>query len=76
MSKECEICGKGVRAGRTIVRHGLQKKKGGIGLHPEDASWAFTERNQMPPFYPAPRQPAPLSRCFAAYVPRAFAPER
>jgi large subunit ribosomal protein L28 len=33
MAKVCEICGKGVRAGRSIVRHGLPKKKGGIGLH-------------------------------------------
>ncbi|MBN1557195.1 MAG: 50S ribosomal protein L28 [Lentisphaerae bacterium] len=33
MAKVCEICGKGVRTGNTIVRHGLAKKKGGIGLH-------------------------------------------
>ncbi len=33
MSRFCEICGKGPSAGRTIVRHGLEKKKGGIGLH-------------------------------------------
>ena len=33
MAKMCDICGKGVRSGRTIVRHGLPKKKGGIGLH-------------------------------------------
>ena len=33
MAKVCEICGKGPRSGNTIVRHGLPKKKGGIGLH-------------------------------------------
>ncbi len=33
MSKECEICGKKPVAGRSIVRHGIPKKKGGIGLH-------------------------------------------
>ena len=33
MSRTCEICGKGGLAGKTIVRHGLAKKKGGIGLH-------------------------------------------
>ena len=29
----CEICGKGPRTGNRIVRHGLAKAKGGIGLH-------------------------------------------
>ena len=33
MARVCEICGKGPHAGRSIVRHGLAKKKGGIGLH-------------------------------------------
>jgi large subunit ribosomal protein L28 len=33
MSRTCEICGKGPRSGRKIVRHGLEKSKGGIGLH-------------------------------------------
>ena len=31
MSKICEICGKKPIAGRTIVRRGLAKKKGGEG---------------------------------------------
>lgn len=31
MSKVCAICGKGVSAGRTIMRRGLAKKKGGVG---------------------------------------------
>ena len=33
MSKICEVCGKGSRVGSVIVRKGLPKKKGGIGLH-------------------------------------------
>ncbi len=32
MSKICEICGKRPVAGRTIVRRGLSKRKGGVGL--------------------------------------------
>lgn len=33
MARVCEICGKGPRTGNTIVRHGLAKYKGGIGMH-------------------------------------------
>ena len=33
MSRVCEVCGKGPSTGCTIVRHGLAKAKGGIGLH-------------------------------------------
>ena len=33
MARVCEICGKGAHAGNSIVRHGLRKSKGGIGLH-------------------------------------------
>jgi large subunit ribosomal protein L28 len=33
MSKACEVCGKSVSMGNRIVRHGLAKAKGGIGLH-------------------------------------------
>jgi large subunit ribosomal protein L28 len=33
MSIKCDICGKGPRSGNTIVRRGLAKKKGGVGLH-------------------------------------------
>lgn len=33
MAKVCDVCGKGPRTGATIVRHGMPKKKGGIGLH-------------------------------------------
>lgn len=33
MSRICEICGKGLRVGKTITRHGMPKAQGGIGLH-------------------------------------------
>ncbi len=33
MSKICEMCEKKPVAGHRIVRRGLAKKKGGIGLH-------------------------------------------
>jgi len=33
MSQNCQVCGKGLRFGSVIVRHGLPKAKGGIGLH-------------------------------------------
>ncbi|NLF40763.1 50S ribosomal protein L28 [bacterium] len=33
MARVCEICGKKPVAGKTIIRHGIPKKKGGIGLH-------------------------------------------
>jgi large subunit ribosomal protein L28 len=33
MARVCEICGKGASSGNTIVRSGMAKKKGGIGLH-------------------------------------------
>lgn len=33
MARICEMCGKGPVSGNRIVRHGLAKKKGGIGLH-------------------------------------------
>ena len=31
MSRVCAICGKKPRAGRTIKRRGMAKKKGGVG---------------------------------------------
>lgn len=31
MSRVCEICGKGPKAGGVIKRRGLAKKKGGVG---------------------------------------------
>lgn len=33
MSRVCEVCGKGKVVGGSIVRKGLAKKKGGIGMH-------------------------------------------
>ena len=33
MSRICEVCGKKPIVGSCIVRHGLKKAKGGIGLH-------------------------------------------
>jgi len=33
MARVCEICKKGVRFGNSIIRRGMPKKKGGIGLH-------------------------------------------
>lgn len=44
MSRVCEICGKGPMSGNTIVRHGLAKYKGGIGLH----TTGITKRRFLP----------------------------
>jgi len=33
MASECKICGKASFVGNRIIRHGLPKKSGGIGLH-------------------------------------------
>jgi len=33
MPRVCELCGKGAHVGSSIVRRGMAKKKGGIGLH-------------------------------------------
>lgn len=33
MSRECQICSKTSVKGNRIIRHGLSKKSGGIGLH-------------------------------------------
>ncbi len=35
-----------------------------IGLHPEDARWAFQPVNQLPPFYSAPRSPGSIERAW------------
>ena len=32
MARRCEVTGKGTRAGMSIARRGLPKKKGGVGL--------------------------------------------
>ena len=44
MSKVCEICGKKPLTGNRIIRKGLSKSKGGIGLH----TTAITPRRFMP----------------------------
>lgn len=44
MAKFCEICGKGPDTGNSIVRRGLAKSKGGIGLH----ITAVTRRRFLP----------------------------
>jgi hydroxyacylglutathione hydrolase len=36
-----------------------------IGLHPRDATWAFTAANSMPPYYDQPEAPATLERSWA-----------
>ena len=38
MAKECAVTGKRTVSGRSIVRKGLAKKKGGIGLHVTSAT--------------------------------------
>lgn len=44
MGRACEICGKTVSMGNRIVRHGLAKAKGGIGLH----TTGITRRRFLP----------------------------
>jgi len=44
MSRVCEVCGKGGVTGNRIIRKGLAKKKGGIGLHVT----AVTRRKFLP----------------------------
>jgi large subunit ribosomal protein L28 len=38
MARECAVTGKKTISGRRIVRKGLSKKKGGIGLHVTSAT--------------------------------------
>jgi large subunit ribosomal protein L28 len=33
MARICDVCGKGLRFGNVVRRHGMPKAKGGIGLH-------------------------------------------
>ncbi len=44
MAKICEICGKGPATGNRIIRKGLRKSKGGIGLH----TTGITRRRFLP----------------------------
>ena len=38
MGRECAVTGKKTITGRSIIRKGLAKKKGGIGLHVTSAT--------------------------------------
>lgn len=44
MARVCSICGKGPVTGNRIIRKGLPKKKGGIGLH----TTGITRRRFLP----------------------------
>ena len=44
MARVCEMCGKGPMTGNSIVRRGLAKAKGGIGLH----TTGITRRRFLP----------------------------
>jgi len=44
MARACDICGKTLSMGNRITRHGLAKKKGGIGLH----TTGITRRKFLP----------------------------
>ena len=44
MSRVCQMCGKGPMTGNHIVRRGLAKAKGGIGLH----TTGITKRRFLP----------------------------
>ncbi len=44
MARVCEICGKKPISGTSIVRHGMAKHKGGIGLH----TTGITKRRFLP----------------------------
>ncbi|MBQ9431770.1 MAG: 50S ribosomal protein L28 [Kiritimatiellae bacterium] len=44
MSRVCEICGKHPSVGNRIIRHGLAKAKGGIGMH----TTGITRRRFLP----------------------------
>ncbi len=33
-----------------------------LGIHPNDAKWAFTPQNSIPPFYPQPATPEKIDR--------------
>ena len=37
-------------------------KPAAVGMHADDQVWAFTELNQMPPFYTTPKAPAEIER--------------
>ena len=45
VSNVCDICGKKKFSGSTIIRRGLAKKKGGIGMHVVKVSPRIFEPN-------------------------------
>ena len=47
MSRVCDMCGKGPAAGKSIIRKGSPKYKGGIGLHTTGISKRRFEPNLM-----------------------------
>jgi len=44
MARVCEVCGKKPATGNRIIRKGLRKSKGGIGLH----TTGITRRRFLP----------------------------
>jgi large subunit ribosomal protein L28 len=44
MARACDVCGKSTSTGNRVVRHGLAKAKGGIGLH----TTGITRRKFLP----------------------------
>lgn len=44
MARVCDICGKKPSFGNRIIRHGLAKAKGGIGMH----TTGITRRRFLP----------------------------
>lgn len=64
MSRVCEICGKGPMTGNRIIRKGLAKYKGGIGLH----TTAVTPRRFLPNLHSVRllENGTPVRRCVCA----------
>lgn len=43
-----------------------------VGLHAEDARWAFSSQNAMPPYYSAPAIPPPIDVSYSESEPAVF----
>jgi large subunit ribosomal protein L28 len=67
MSRVCDMCGKGPMTGNRIVRHGLAKYKGGIGLH----TTGITQRRFLPNLRSIRMGPIPVRSRFARPASRA-----
>ena len=61
MSRVCEICGKKPAAGRSIVRKGSPKYKGGIGLH----TTGISKRRFMPNLHTVRVSSGSVSLCIS-----------